>query len=133
VSEEELPMLGAEDFAFFMMAEHGGKIPLTFPCPPRALLRASDTGRPGCYFFLGSSQEELCALAELPDMTEPGAFAKATRRSNCTCHGIDFDFNDNLLPLAGALWVRIVEARLGAELYSPEELDAAQWQRRVLS
>jgi hypothetical protein len=64
-------------------------------------------------------------------MTEPGAFAKAAKRSNCICHGVNFDFNDNLLPLAGILWVRIVEERLGAALFSDEELDAAPWKQRV--
>ena len=39
--------------------------------------------------------------------------------------GTAFDFNDNLLPTAASFFVRLVEARLGCELYSAEELAAS--------
>ncbi len=72
VTSTNLPMLGAEDFAYFL--QH----------------------RPGCFFFLGGG--------------EPG-------RSNSMCHATDYDFNDRLLAPAIQLWVRLVEDRLGVELY----------------
>lgn len=107
VSADELPMAGAEDFSYFLMPEHGG--------------------RPGCFFFLGGQEESHAGLASLPpppDVAVPGAFAAAAaaRRSNCICHGTSFDFNDNLIPPAAVLWVRLVERRLGVRLYGDDEL-----------
>ena len=49
------------------------------------------------------------------------ADAGASYRSNGTLHSTSFDFNDNALPVAAAMFVRLVEDRLGAELY-PEDL-----------
>jgi len=73
VSSEDLPMLGAEDFSYFLQQ------------------------RPGCYFFLGSGEEG---------------------RTNAPCHATDFDFNDALIAPAVGFWVRLVEDRLDAQLYS---------------
>ena len=112
VSSEGLPMMGAEDFSYFMMDGHGGK--------------------PGCFFFLGGFEEGVTRRAEYVALPPPGAAAPSAppgsfeetpkRRSNCICHATDYDFNDNLLPIAARFWVRLVEARLGCELYSEEEL-----------
>lgn len=105
-SSEGLPMLGAEDFAYFLDPKHGGV--------------------PGCFFFLGGREEEVGGLAAF-DPTVPGAFAGkdgALRRSNCMCHGTAYDFNDNVIPGAAAMYVRLVETRLGCSLYGPGELDA---------
>ena len=33
-----------------------------------------------------------------------------------------FDFNDNILPMGATFWVRLVEDRLGVDLYNEEEL-----------
>ena len=105
-------MMGAEDFSYFMMDGHGGK--------------------PGCFFFLGGFEEGVTRRAEYVALPPPGAAAPSAppgsfeetpkRRSNCICHATDYDFNDNLLPIAARFWVRLVEARLGCELYSEEEL-----------
>ena len=105
VSEDGLPMLGAEDFAYFMDAKHGGV--------------------PGCFFLLGGFQERVTDLANF-DPTVPGAFAKegVLCRSNCMCHGTAYDFNDNVLPYAAKMYVRLIEARLGCALYDAHELDA---------
>jgi hippurate hydrolase len=115
VASDELPMAGAEDFSYFLMPEHGGK--------------------PGCFFFLGGFEEELGGLSAITQsvavmdkaqLATPGAFASkeatSARRSNCICHGTSFDFNDNLIPRAAVLWVRLVEARLGFRLFQEEEL-----------
>jgi metal-dependent amidase/aminoacylase/carboxypeptidase family protein len=115
VNADELPMAGAEDFSYFLMPEKGGK--------------------PGCFFFLGGHEEALSGLSSVApalggDAASPGAFAtkaanearQAAKRSNCICHGTSFDFNDNLIPSAAALWVRLVEARLGAVLFGADEL-----------
>lgn len=113
VGSQDLPMAGAEDFSYFLLERHGGK--------------------PGCFFFLGGQGEahsELAAFgahaaaaaAPLPPLTEPGAFAKRPPRTNCICHGTAYDFNDNLIPVAAVLWVRLVERRLGVRLYGSDEL-----------
>jgi hippurate hydrolase len=67
VCENELPSMGAEDFAY-MLRE-----------------------KPGCYVWLGNG---------------PGS-------GGCTLHNPHYDFNDDILPLGIAYWVRLVEARLG--------------------
>jgi hippurate hydrolase len=108
VSDFDLPMAGAEDFSYFLMPELGGK--------------------PGCFFFLGGRQDVLSGLATMSGMAEPGAFAQSAarrERSNCICHGTSFDFNDNIIPVAAVLWVRLVERRLGVQLYAPDELGPA--------
>jgi len=72
VSSEGLPMLGAEDFADFVKE------------------------KPGCYFFLGTTQEG---------------------KSNNICHSTQFDFNDNVIPVAIKIWIRLVEDRFGVKLF----------------
>jgi hippurate hydrolase len=52
--------------------------------------------RPGCFFFLGGA--------------EPG-------RTNAMCHATDYEFNDRLIEKGVAMWVRLVEDRLGVRLY----------------
>jgi len=104
-------------------------------------------GKPGCFFFLGGHEESLQGLSALPSSAsasiasppsppssgsqdQPGAFAtkeandarRAALRTNCICHGTAYDFNDNALPPAVLMWVRLVEARLGVSLYDTEEL-----------
>jgi len=106
-------------------------------------------GKPGCFFFLGGLEDSLQGLSALPSSSssssssspliaspsngaqdQPGAFATKeanearTRalRTNCICHGTAYDFNDNALPPAALMWVRLVEARLGVSLYEDEEL-----------
>lgn len=89
VTEAGLPMMGAEDFSYFLLE------------------------KPGCFFFLGGNEGALQGWAQYG---QPG------QRSNCMCHNTAFDFNDNLLPLAAVFWVRLVEARTGAALYTEAEL-----------
>jgi len=126
VSAADLPMAGAEDFSYYLMPEHGGK--------------------PGCFFFLGGHEAGLGGLSALPPSTVPGAFATPAanaarrraaaeaalaasgalgQRTNCICHGTAYDFNDNAIPGAAAVWVRLVEARLGCVLYGDDELGPA--------
>ena len=94
-TDSGLPMLGAEDFSYFLMPEHGGK--------------------PGCFFFLGSKEPSLTNWATYGGPTDAA-------RTNCGCHNTQFDYNDNLLPMGAVFWVRLVEDRLGTSLYSDEEL-----------
>ena len=72
VSSDQLPMLGAEDFAYYL--QH----------------------KPGCFFFLGSGEDG---------------------RSNSMCHATNYDFNDNLIPIAVSFWIRLVEDRLNVRLF----------------
>ena len=121
VSSEGLPMMGAEDFSYFMMDGHGGK--------------------PGCFFFLGGFEKEVGGFATYDLEFNPGAKrmclpcgkdetshqkksekAESVFRTNCMCHATGYDFNDNLLPIAVRFWVRLVESRLGCTLYDAEEL-----------
>lgn len=90
-SEVGLPMMAAEDFAFYLKE------------------------RPGCFFFLGTSEPALRGLSSVPGLT-------GQQRSNCICHAVDYDFNDNVLPRAIAMFLLIVEDRLGAQLCSQTEL-----------
>lgn len=91
VSQDGLPMLGGEDFSFFVKE------------------------RPGCFFFLGTQELLLRGLSSY----EGG---EDTPRTNCMCHGTTYDFNDNVLPRAVLMFLRIVEDRFGVELYSQEEV-----------
>jgi len=73
VSSEGLPILGAEDFSYFVKE------------------------KPGCFFFLGTKEEG--------------------KRSSM-CHSTSFDFNDNAIPYAIKIWIRLVEDRFGVQLYA---------------
>ena len=101
--DDGLPLLAGEDFSYFLRPQDGG------------LAR-------GAFFFVGAAEERYAGHASI-DLETPGAFADAGAacRSNCTLHSTSFDFNDNALPVAAAMFVRLVEDRLGAELY-PEDL-----------
>merc|ERR1740123_2585460 len=91
VTRENLPVLGGEDFAFYVQQ------------------------RPGCFFFLGTQELLTRSLAAYSGSAD-------APRSNCICHGTTYDFNDNVLPRAVAMLVRIVEDRFGVELYSQDEI-----------
>lgn len=85
-STQGLPLLAGEDFAYYLQE------------------------RPGCFFFLGTSEPKLHGLSMVPGLSD-----SSQARSNCICHGTDFDFNDNVLPRAIAMFVHIAEDRLGME------------------
>mmetsp|Transcript_67537 Transcript_67537/g.162137 ORF Transcript_67537/g.162137 Transcript_67537/m.162137 type:complete len:458 (-) Transcript_67537:19-1392(-) len=91
VTSKNLPMLGGEDFAFFLKE------------------------RPGAFFFLGTNEATLQGLAAFEG-------SNGNPRSNCICHGTTFDFNDNILPRAVTMLIRILEDRFGVDLYSQEEI-----------
>lgn len=91
VTAEGLPLMGAEDFSFYLKE------------------------RPGCFFLLGTQELLLRGLAAYEG-------AEDTPRSNCICHGTSYDFNDNVLPRAVLMLLRIVEDRLGVDLYTQEEV-----------
>lgn len=73
--------------------------------------------KPGCFFFLGTQELLVQNLATYEGGEEQP-------RTNCICHGITFDFNDNVLLRAVTMFVRIVEDRFALELYSQEEIFA---------
>ena len=111
VSADGLPMLGAEDMAYLLDAAHGGK--------------------PGCFYFLGGQEDAVTGLATFvpnPDEAVDLFAAKQTgnvqKRSNCMCHATAYDFNDNILPHAARVYVKVVEARLGCSLFDAGELGA---------
>merc|ERR1712039_935020 len=91
VKREGIPLLAAEDFAYYLKE------------------------RPGCFFFLGTQELLLRGLSTYNGDDE-------APRSNCICHGTTYDFNDNVLPRAVLMFVRIVEDRFGLELYSQDEV-----------
>merc|ERR1712060_687680 len=90
VTQAELPLLGGEDFSYFLQQ------------------------RPGCFFFLGTQELLFRGLSAYEGGDD-------VPRSNCICHGTTFDFNDNVLPRAILMFVRICEDRFGLELYTQEE------------
>ena len=57
--------------------------------------------KPGAYFFIGNGDggHRLVGHGEGP----------------CTLHNPNYDFNDDLIPLGGTLWVRLVESWLTAD------------------
>ena len=101
-SGDGLPLLAGEDFSYFLRPGDGGL--------------AS-----GAFFFVGTAEEAYVAHAAL-DLDRPGAFADAAPRSNTTLHNTAYDFNDNALPVAAAMFVAILGDRFGVALYDPEEL-----------
>ncbi|CAK4456566.1 unnamed protein product [Aphanomyces euteiches] len=78
VSDEGLPICGAEDFSYFLQE------------------------RPGCFFFIGTKDEN--------------------DTQNRNCHSDTFDFNDAILPLGARVFLEIIHQRLHCALYTPEEL-----------
>lgn len=115
VSAAGLPMLGAEDFAYLIDEKMGGV--------------------PGCFFFVGGKEDAVTKLAaldvNLPEVCAKVPAAKAAKvgaasalRSNCMCHATAYDFNDNILPHAARVYVKVVEARLGCSLFDAGELGA---------
>ena len=81
--------------------------------------------KPGCFFFLGTKELQLQGLSTISGF-------EAQPRSNCICHGATFDFNDNALPRAIAMYIRIVEDRFGITLYSDEEILESPCKRQRL-
>eukprot|EP01006_Ploeotia_vitrea_P025987 TRINITY_DN58961_c0_g1_i1.p1 TRINITY_DN58961_c0_g1~~TRINITY_DN58961_c0_g1_i1.p1 ORF type:complete len:411 (-),score=24.22 TRINITY_DN58961_c0_g1_i1:135-1367(-) len=75
VHEKDLPVHGAEDFAYYIQ-----KVP-------------------GCFFFLGMGEKDHSG------------------KYNLVPHSSHFNFNDNLLPVAASLWVRLIEHRLGTTIF----------------
>lgn len=52
--------------------------------------------KPGCYFLIGNGNGEHRLAGHGP--------------GTCTLHSPSYDFNDDLIPLGGSMWVRVVEA-----------------------
>lgn len=99
VSADGTPLLGGEDFSYFLREDVGGL--------------------PGAFFLVGTREEEYTQLASIHT---PGAFASPHMRSNCICHATGYDFNDNAIPYCARLWIRLVEDRLGCVLYEDGEI-----------
>ncbi|NBX54458.1 MAG: amidohydrolase [Betaproteobacteria bacterium] len=57
--------------------------------------------KPGCYFFIGNGD------GDHREMGHGGG--------PCTLHNPSYDFNDELIPLGGSCWVRLVEAWFAAQ------------------
>jgi len=76
--------------------------------------------RPGCFFFLGTQELLLRGLARYDQEDD-------APRSNCICHATAYDFNDNTLPRAVLMLLRIVEDRFGVQLYTQEEVLTPQF------
>jgi len=57
--------------------------------------------RPGCYFLIGNGDRAHRAVGH--------------EDRPCMLHNPNYDFNDELIPLGGSMWVRLVEAWLSAD------------------
>ncbi len=68
------PIMGAEDFAFFLQQ------------------------KPGCYFLIGNGEGDHRAAGH-------GV-------GPCVVHNPNYDFNDEIIPVGGSMWVRLVQAWL---------------------
>ena len=128
VTADKLPLMGSEDFAYYLKE------------------------RPGCFAIVGTKQEHVKELANVPfdyhkahawisssrstqnqiseehrelgeeekhpcdpttnrdqpDLVKP----KVLQRSNCCAHGSRFDFNDNVLPNIISIFLNIASNRL---------------------
>ena len=82
--------------------------------PSPQLSHRSSSQVPGAFFFLGGNEASLNGWARGGDA--------AGQRSNCMCHNTAFDFNDNVSPLAAVIFTRLVEERLGVNVYGEDEL-----------
>ncbi|OQS07405.1 amidohydrolase family protein, partial [Thraustotheca clavata] len=80
VSANGLPYAASEDFSYYLQE------------------------RPGCFFFLGTNDENI--------------------PQNRTLHSDTFDFNDAILPIAARIFLGIVQRQLNCQLYSNDELQA---------
>ena len=56
--------------------------------------------KPGCYFLIGNGDGDHRSLGH--------------GLGPCTLHNPSYDFNDELIPLGGSMWVRLAEAWLNA-------------------
>ena len=123
-------MMGAEDFSYFLQkvapVVHAWphlcsvspphpqllrtRLPLTVT-PTLPPLFLSGTGR---FLLPWGNEASLNGWARGGDA--------AGQRSNCMCHNTAFDFNDNVSPLAAVIFTRLVEERLGVNVYGEDEL-----------
>jgi hippurate hydrolase len=85
------PSMTAEDFSYFLLE------------------------KPGAYFVIGNGdgRHRLAYSAE-----GEAADAAAPRSADgnlgpCTLHNPHYDFNDELIPLGGTLWIRLVDKWFG--------------------
>lgn len=146
LSEEGLPLMGTEDFGYYLKQ------------------------RPGCFFLCGAMETQRCGLSALPfdggegyhpkstedtaaerppaakrqrsatshmdiercvpcdpmqSSTIPGAGWANSLRTNCCPHGTAFDFNDNVLPfvvVSGSQQFLLAQARVFPLLVSSYDL-----------
>ena len=79
------PTMGAEDFSYFLLE------------------------KPGAYFVIGNG-DGAHRLAYDGGSADAADAASATHGLGpCTLHNPHYDFNDDLIPLGGTLWVRLAE------------------------
>ncbi len=80
------PSMTAEDFSYFLLA------------------------RPGAYFVIGNGDgRHRLAYSDGPEEGAADAAAETHNLGPCTLHNPHYDFNDDLIPLGGTLWIRLVE------------------------
>ena len=66
--------------------------------------------KPGCYFVIGNGDGGHCIAGQA--------------QGPCTLHSPSYDFNDELIPLGGSMWVSLAEAWLRPQ--APQSIAAAQ-------
>jgi metal-dependent amidase/aminoacylase/carboxypeptidase family protein len=57
--------------------------------------------KPGCYFLIGNG--------------DGGHHPSGHDAGPCTLHNPNYDFNDELIPLGGSMWVRLAESWLNSD------------------
>ena len=89
IIDDLCPDMGSEDFAFMLQE------------------------RPGCYLCVGAAdiKEPTLHSAEI-DGTKVNLFEHFTCRSAFLLHDSNYDFNDELMPIAATFFVRLTEQRL---------------------
>jgi len=104
VVDDPLTETASEDFAYYLGCDPYGKI----------------KGITGAMFQLGNKDELRMGMAEFEGMGNGLEGGKCW--NGCSSHNPGYDFNDNILPIASTMWVRLIEDRLGCKLYTEEEL-----------
>jgi len=81
------PSMTAEDFSYFLLE------------------------KPGAYFVIGhgDGRHRLAYSGGAGDDDDGEAAADRHNLGPCTLHNPHYDFNDDLIPLGGTLWIRLVD------------------------
>ncbi len=91
VDSDVVPTMGAEDFAFMLQV------------------------KPGCYIFIGNGVGGTPGVKKDGAPGENGSGQSGGGATACMLHNANYDFNDAIIPLGAAYWVKLVEHLLPAK------------------